>query len=174
MKKILICLALLVPLYLRANSAIADDDAGAGNGSSLGSGSDTGSGSAVAPTPAPAPTPAVAPVHNPATDPAGYISDLENAKKTGWPLLVLVGFFGLCEILALAGKNVPFFAWLGTGRVSVVIGGFAALTASMINTLADGGTWSSVLIGALAPAIALFLHPAATDVAIAIAAKKTA
>ncbi len=128
----------------------------------LDAGPGAGSGSATAPT--------TATIKDPSVDPAGYISQLENAKKNGWGVVVLVVVFGLCEIAAAAGKNIAWLAWLGKGRLSIAIGGAAAISMTSINSLAAGGTWMSVGVAALG-AVFLYLHPAAKDVAVAQAAK---
>ena len=160
MNRILLALALLVSLSIVYEPTANADDAGSGSAIAVGSGSSV--------------TVTIAPPVNPATDINGYISELQNAKQSGWPLVVLVAVFGLCELLAAAGSKVAALAWLGTGRVSIVIGGVVSISAAMINKLADGGTWVSVLLGAAVPAIALFYHPAAADVAKKLAAANVA
>lgn len=101
-------------------------------------------------------------IHDPTQDPAGYLSDLEKAKSNGWGLAILVGVFGLCEVLAAAGKKFPKLAWLGKGRISVAIGAITAITATSIAKLADGGTWMAVAYTAVGAAL-LYWHPAGTD-----------
>jgi hypothetical protein len=148
---LLVSLALSsIPRQLGMSAAHAQ---GAGSGSALvvvGS----GSGSAIAPMPST--------IHDPTQDPAGFLSDLELAKKHGWGVLVLVGVFGLCELLALGGKNVKALAFLGKGRVSIVIGAAVSIATTSIAALANGGTWLSVLYAAGGSAL-LFAHPAGTD-----------
>lgn len=116
----------------------------------------------VAPDAASSPATPAPTVHDPMTDPSGYISELEAAKKSGWPLFVLVGVYGLCELLAAGGKTGGKLAWLGKGRISVVIGGAAALATSAINALAAGGTWMAVGAAALF-SLLLYVHTAGTD-----------
>lgn len=163
MKSILIFLALLVIPVSYVATAGADDGSGSGSSVTVPT---TGSGSAATPAPVGSAGSAAAPtsaIHNPAADPVAYISDLQEAKKVGWPLFILVGVFGLCELLAAAGSKIAWMAWLGKGRISVVIAGLCTLTTSMIAAIAGGAAWTAVLLGAAVPAIALFAHPAGTD-----------
>ena len=115
----------------------------------------------------------LAPPVNPVTDPSGYISELANAKANGWAALLMVIVFGLCEIAAKAGSTVPALAWLGKGRISIVIGGGIAVGAAAIAALSSSGTWLACGYAAVAAAL-LYAHPAAKDVAIDQVAKAAA
>lgn len=101
---------------------------------------------------------------DPVADPSGYISELAAAKAQGWGVLLLVGVFGLCEILAAAGKNGAL-AWLGKGRISILIGAGVAVSTAAIVALSSSGTWFAAGYAAVG-AVLLYLHPAAKDVAI--------
>lgn len=128
--------------------------------------SDAGVSAAVV-TPPAAP---VAPPVNPVANPAGYISELAQARASGWGVLLLVVVFGVCELAAASGKDVPALMWLGSGRVSIVIGGGVAVTAAALAALASAGTWTAAGYAAIGAAL-LYLHPAAVDVAIAKTAR---
>lgn len=121
-----------------------------------------GSGSAAAGSAAPVALPAGPVIHDPVTDPGDFISDLKSAKRTGWPLLLLIAAFGLCEILAAAGSKIAALAWLGRGRVSIVVGGATAVIFAAIAAVTGSGSWSAVL-GAAVTAGLLYAHPAGTD-----------
>lgn len=116
---------------------------------------------------------AIAPPANPVTDLTGYISELSNAKANGWGVLLLVLVFGLCELAAKAGSAVPALAWLGKGRISIVLGGGIAVAAASIAALSSSGTWLAAGYAAVA-AFLLYAHPAAKDVAIDQVAKAAA
>ncbi len=119
-------------------------------------GVDAGSGSAIAAPTAPpvvtVPTKPSDTIHDPATDPIEFVSDVKLAKRTGWPLAILVGLFGLCKLLGRA-KNVKALAWLGKGKIAFVVGCAGAIVAAMIDAIAGGGT---LVAAGYAAAIALF------------------
>ena len=119
---------------------------------------DAGAGSAID-TPAPPAPPVVAvelkpsdKIHDPTSEPLEYVSDVKLAKRTGWPLAILVGLFGLCKILGRA-KDVKALAWLGRGKAAFVVGCAGAIVAAMIDAVAGGGT---LVAAGYAAAIALF------------------
>lgn len=149
----LVCIADGFTAPVRAQSATLVD-AGVGSGSTAIS------------------SPTTTPI-DPVTNPTGYITELEQAKAstTGWPLVVLIGVFGLAEVLAAAGTKAkaanassPFarLAWLGKGRISIGIGAVVAIASSAIHALATGSTWNAVAFAAIASAL-LYAHPAGTD-----------
>jgi len=151
---ILVCLALHSVVYA---------DAGSGSGSGLGSAiAAAGSGSAIAPV---APEPPQVLV-NPTTNPAGYLDQLIGFAKTNWPLAFGLGIYALLELLAALGKNVPALAALGNGRLSLALGGSAAVFGAVLSILVGGGTLQTALFAGIA-AIAAYWHPAAPDVAAA-------
>lgn len=161
---LLICLFALVSMTVFSRigfelgiSAFADTPTDAGAAADAPS-SSSGSGSA---TSAQAPTPPAAAAPNLTQDPAGFLAFLKSMLKFGWGAAVLVGVLGLCEALA-ALKNVSTFAWLGKGRVSVVIGAAAAVATTMIAALVAGGAWPAVAIAG-GGALLLYWHPAGTD-----------
>ena len=148
-------LSLLVLLGLCIPPTVAFADAGSGSAVATDAGvTDAGSASAT-------PAPAAPVIHDPSTDPAGFISDLKTAKTSGWGVAILVGVFGLCELLSRA-KLLPSLAWLGKGRISIAIGAIAAFATTSITALAGGGTWTAVALAALS-SFFLYLHPAGTD-----------
>lgn len=83
---------------------------------------------------------------DPTTAPADYMSDLAIAKKTGWPLAILVGLWGLCNVLAKAGKSIKALAFLGTGKVAFVIGATAATVTALIDAIGLGGSYTSAIM----------------------------
>lgn len=112
------------------------------------------------PTPAIAETGSATPLekpsdklHAPTSAPAEYMGDLAIAKKTGWPLTILVGLWGLCNVLAKAGKSIKALAFLGTGKVAFVIGATAATVTALIDAVGLSGSYTSALMVGL---IALF------------------
>jgi len=108
---------------------------------------------------------------DPLVNPTGYLTQLEAARKAGWPLAILVGVFGLVEVLAAVGKKaadknatgkIAKLAWLGRGRMSVVIGAAVAISAAAIHSLATGATWIAVASAAIG-SVLFYLAPAGID-----------
>lgn len=102
-------------------------------------------------------------IHDPSSAPLQAINDIDAAFHTGWALGVLVLAYVLIELAARAGvtNGIPALAKLGQGRVSIALAGATAVVASMINSLALGGPWSSVLITGAGAALG-YWHPAGT------------
>lgn len=117
----------------------------------------SGSGSA----PPPAATPPV--FHDPTTDPSAFVADIINLWHSGgWAAALMLLVVGLLEGAAALGKSIPGLAWLGKGRVSLVIGGATGVAAAALNALVGGGQWAAVLTALVAAALA-FWHQAGTD-----------
>lgn len=115
-----------------------------------------GSGSAVA-----APTPPV--LHDPTTDPAGFISQMvELWHNGGWSVALMLGVIGLLELVAWAGKTKPSLAWIGKGRTSIVIGAATATGIAMLNAVLAGGHWSAAFVTGAGAGLT-FWHIAGTD-----------
>lgn len=129
----------------------------------LDAGAGSGSGSAVI-APAPAPLPAV--LVDPASNPAGFINETIAFAKSNWWIGVGLALFGFAELLALLGKDIPLLAWLGRGRVSIVLGGSVAVLGATLQIIVSGGPVQSALFAGFA-ALMAYAHPAAKDVAAA-------
>lgn len=118
-------------------------------GSAIGSGSST-----VAPLPSTLP--------DPTTDPGSFIQTLEAAKTHGWPFVFLIGLVGVLELAATLGKKIPALAWLGKGRVSVVIAGATTIGLAGVAVLLHAGTWGAAMV-AIGGAGLAYWHQAGTD-----------
>jgi hypothetical protein len=105
-------------------------------------------------------------LHDPTKQPLDFIQGLRDAKTHGWSLVVLMGAWGVLEVLAFAGAhaNVPLLAKLGKGRASILIAGGVAVLAATYNALTSaGGSWTAALMAAAGAAL-FYAHPAAKDV----------
>ena len=154
-----IAVAVLIPSAALAQGS--SDPAGAAPAMiDAGSGTSSASSAIVAPTPTPLP----ATLPDPAEHPDDFIAALKDAKTHGWPLVILYGAVGLLELAAFFGKkkSIAWLAWLGKGRVSVVIGGGIAILTAAIVALAKSGTWSAAFI-AMGFAATTYWHQAGTD-----------
>lgn len=119
----------------------------------------------VAATTQPATGSAVTPpvFHDPSTDAAAFVSDVANLWHSGgWAAALMLLVVGLLELTASLGKNVPTLAWLGKGRISLVIGGATSVGVAALAALVAGGQWVAVLTAAVAAALAIW-HQAGTD-----------
>jgi hypothetical protein len=61
----------------------------------------------------------------------------------------------LAKGAARLGNNVKWLAFLGKGKVAVVVGAVGALAASCYNAAAEGGAWTAML---MAGGAALFAY----------------
>ncbi len=116
-------------------------------------GSGDGSPATAAPSSTPAPQ-----LHDPSTDPLGFLSDLELAKKIGWPLLVGICVLGLLELAGYLGKSVAALTWLTSGRTSIVIAGGVAVLSAACNAMLAGGNYVAAAVAA-AVALAAYIRP---------------
>lgn len=154
MKKLLVTMFLAfgvaTPLAVAdTGSAVVLVDAGTGSGSGSAATSppdDTGSAVATAPAQG---SDAASKLHDPGTDLAKSISDVQAAKKYGWAGVV---FVVLLMLLKLAGraKSLPIvgtkLAFLGEGKAATVIAGAVALTAASYDSLTAGGSLFAALV----------------------------
>lgn len=104
---------------------------------------------------------------DPATDPSGFVTQLIGFWHTNPFIAVGLGLYALLEMLAAVGKkfpNVARLAWLGTGRVSLVIAGATATLGAILHAALGGGTTQAALFAGLGAYLA-WAHPAAEDVA---------
>ncbi len=102
----------------------------------------------------PATSPAVAAVDiaDPLESPGDFWDDVKNAKRTGWPALVVVLLFAA---LRLARGKI---AWLRNGTNAAYSAAAMTILAACVDWLAGGGTWVAAAAAALA-SIALLLNP---------------
>jgi|SRR5688572_14110839 len=105
----------------------------------------------------PAPPPAVAAVDiaDPLESPGDFWDDVKNAKRTGWPALVVVILFAAFRLLR--GR----IAWFREGARAAYSAGALTILGAMVDWLAGGGTWV-VAAAAVLSTIALVLNPTLT------------
>jgi len=121
-----------------------------------GSGS-VGSGSAV-------PAPTAATLSDPTSNPVAAYHELV-ALKGRWPLLVFAVLVLLAKLAHYAGDKFGAVGrWLAVGKRSMYLAAVGGLAASCFDSLASGGTWSSVALVAGAALLAL-LSPHKADAA---------
>lgn len=87
-------------------------------------------------------------LHNPVTHPAAALSDLQQAKKSGWALAL----FALLVMLTRAGVHLSAqfksLGFLAKGRAHFVIAAVGALAVAGYNALALGGSIYAAIIAA--------------------------
>lgn len=150
MTKIYLCSWFL--MLAIAMPAIADSGSDAGSGSAVVVTAGSGSGSAATPA-----------IHDVTVDPASFIADVKDLwHKGGWSVGVMLLVVGALELIAYLGKNNTKLAWLGKGRISVVVGGATGTLVAMLNVLVGGGAWSAALMTGAGALLAIW-HPAGTD-----------
>jgi hypothetical protein len=126
-----------------AGSAVVAVDAGAGNGSAVTPAPATGSGSGSAI----APLPQAGDVVDPIQQPIAALSEFQLAKKTGWPLAVLL-------VLVMVTHGLAYFettsvgAWLAVGTRASVISAAGTMIAAAYNAVLMGGTLTAALVAA--------------------------
>lgn len=81
-------------------------------------------------------------LHDPVASPLAAWDDVTAARKIGWPVAVLAGLVMICKGLGAIGrrKGKIAWAWLGSGKVPIVIGAIGAIAAAAYNALVLGGT----------------------------------
>lgn len=97
----------------------------------------------VSSTAAPAPTTKPADKLHDATNPGAAWDDLKAAKKVGWPLAIFAALIILARAVSKLGSKVAF---LGKGKVAVLVGAVGAIAASCYNAAADGGAWTATMV----------------------------
>lgn len=105
-----------------------------------------GSGSAISTPPSDA-------LHDPIKDPLGALNDAKAAKKSGWPILVLVLLIAITKTLAFAPGAVG--KWFSTGKRAMYVAAAGGLLTAMYNALALGGSYYAAGLAALTGLIAL-------------------
>jgi hypothetical protein len=103
---------------------------------------------------------------DPSADPAGFFDQLLTFGRQNWALGLGFGVYGLLELIAWLGRDVPSLHAIGQGRLTLVVGGSTAVLGALLNALVAGGSMQMALVAAVA-ALAAWWHPAAPDVAIA-------
>lgn len=130
-----------------SGSAVVLVDAGAGSGSAVtpapATGSGSGSGSAIAPLPQ------AGGVVDPLENPGAAISEFQLAKKTGWPLAVLLVLVMITHGLAYL-EVTPLGKWLAVGTRASVISALGTMIAAAYNAVLMGGTLTAALFAAAA------------------------
>ncbi len=152
MKRLVLAIALLAP-------SLSFADSGAPPAVLLDAGvSDAGSASS-----APAPS---SQLHDPASDPAGVLSDVKAARKS-WPLLVLVILIGLTKLASYASGKLAFIGkFLSTGKRAMWVAGLGTLAAVAYDALANGGSLYSAgaaVVGSLLALTSSHAPPAAVE-----------
>ncbi len=136
MIKYLLCLSLAVSSLSHAEPSAAPADAGL---------VDAGSASTAGPAPS-------SQLHDPATDPAGALSDVKAAKKS-WPLLVLVILIGVTKLASYASGKLAFIGkWMSASKHAMIVAAIGTLAAVAYDALANGGSlWAagSAVVGSL-------------------------
>jgi hypothetical protein len=115
---------------------------------------------AAMPTPVPdgpATLPAISAVDiaDPLESPGDFWDDVKNAKRTGWPALVVVVLFAAFRLLR--GR----IAWFREGTKAAYTAGALTILGALVDWLAGGGTWV-VAAAAVLSTIALVLNPTLT------------
>lgn len=87
-------------------------------------------------------------LHDPIDAPGAAWDDVKAAKKIGWPALVFAVTILLCKLLGRS-KKYAFLAFLGKGKVPVVVGALNAIAISCYNAAADGGAWTAMAFAGL-------------------------
>ena len=125
--------------------AHADVDAGAGSGSApIAALMAAGSGSASPPSATASPADALV---DPTKNPLAAIDDIRAAKKTSWPLAVLVVLIAATKLLSyVGGVLAPVGKWLATKRNAMIVATAGTMLATAYNTLIAGGSWYAVLV----------------------------
>lgn len=112
---------------------------------------DTGSAALPDAGPASAPTPTDR-LADPTKNPAQALSDIKQAERQGWPVLVFMIGAMLAKLLGRA-KKIAWLAWLDKGRTAIVVGAVGALLTAGYNAMADGGSlYAALYAGAIAGA----------------------
>lgn len=184
LKRTLRTLAFLLPLSLAfhvepaalaqaaPDAALVEPGAGSSVGVTATPGSATGSGALLGSSaPAPAANPQAGPAQplptalpNLGDHPLDFIAAVKVFwSQGGWGIGLMVGLLGLLEALALAGVkfNVAWLAWLGKGRISIVLSGATTVLTTAIAAFSSGG-WLAFLTSAVGAALGIW-HPAGTD-----------
>jgi hypothetical protein len=109
----------------------------------------------------PATSPAVSAVDiaDPLESPGDFWDDVKNAKRTGWPALVVVVLFAAFRLLR--GR----IAWFREGTKAAYTAGALTILGAMVDWLAGGGTWVVAAAAALST-IALLLNPTLTGLSL--------
>ena len=145
-----------------------------GSGSAVpAAGSGSGSGSTTLTTtttasPSGATTTTVVTMPDPTKDPLGFIAAVKAMWTTSWGVALALAVVGLLELLAWVGakSGISALAWLGTGRVSVIIGAATGVLTTAIAAFATGG-WTAFLT-AVGGGVLAYWHQGGVDPAKAI------
>jgi hypothetical protein len=101
---------------------------------------------------------------DPIAHPLDFAMALKDAWSKSWGLAIGFLVYALVEVLAWAGKKQDNakLAWLGKGRISIVIGAAAATMPTFLAAITGAGAWGA-FITAIVTSVAAFWHPAGTD-----------
>lgn len=102
-------------------------------------------------------------IPDPTKDPLGFYETLKVMWHTSWGVAIAVAVVGLLELLAWLGtrQSISWLAWLGVGRVSIVIGAASGILTTAIAAFATGG-WTAFMT-AIGGGILAFWHQGGTD-----------
>ncbi len=87
-------------------------------------------------------------LHNPITHPAAALSDLQQAKKSGWALALFALLVMFTRAGVHASSQFKSLAFLAKGRTHIVFAAVGALGLAGYNALALGGSLYAALIAA--------------------------
>jgi hypothetical protein len=104
-------------------------------------------------------------VADPATDLGTFLGQVKDAQSHCWGLEVLVLLVGAAEALSFLGKSagIAALAFLGKGRVSIVLGAAGAVGTVAVAAYLKSASWSAAIVAA-GGALLLYVHPAATGI----------
>jgi hypothetical protein len=90
-------------------------------------------------------------IADPIAAPQQAFDDIKAAKKTGWGIFVLTIALVLCRVLSRLGG---MFSKLRQGKVALAVAAFTALTMTMFNAIALGGSWVAAAAAGVTAAFA--------------------
>lgn len=92
---------------------------------------------------------------DPVANPAGFVSDLDDAKKRGWLGLVLVGLYGAVRVLGFLSKKNPALAFFANGNIAIIVASVGTMLSGAIDALFLGGSLGSIAVAGLMALIGL-------------------
>jgi hypothetical protein len=101
---------------------------------------------------------------DPTSNPAGFLNELVTFAHQNWELAAGAALYGSLRIAAYLGKGVAALAWLGAGRVAIVIAGGSTVLGTGIQSYLSGGSLQAAFVAAVV-ALGVYYHPAASAVA---------
>lgn len=103
-------------------------------------------------------------IPDPTVNPTDFAQQLTQLWHTAWPVALMLGLYGLLEVLLKIPHTSPFLHWLDNGRVTMAIAGAIAFLGAALNIALDGGQLLQAFIAGIG-ALLFFSHPQAIPVA---------